>query len=178
MEIKASSTMNLAACKALLQATYAAYTDRRIVFLSVLVVIEEILLFSCYFAFSDLVSEPMRKTVITLAVILLFLEALMVLQYFYIPKRMYKRFGDYKDRTNSFSFSDYNFTEVTTTPDRQKSKSSTFNYCDVLKTIETDKYIFIYINRRSAYIVEKETIDKEKIGDLRARLSDKKYIFK
>ncbi len=178
MEIKASSTMNAAACKALFQATHAAYTDSRMVFQGILAAIYEILLLSCYFAFADILSEAIRKAVIALAIILPFLEALIVLLYFYTPKQMLKGLGDYKDGLNSFVFNDYNFTEVTTTPDGQKSKSSTFNYCDVLKTIETDKYIFIYINRRSAYVIDKETIDSGKIGDLRAKLADKKYIFK
>lgn len=174
MKIKASSKMDLAACKALLQATYTAYSDRRMIIQSIIMAIDEILLIVCYFASADIASESIRKATIAISIILPFLEALVVLQYFYMPKRTYKHFGDYKDGTNTFVFNDFYFTETTTTPDGQKSKSSTFNYCDVLKTIETDKYIFIYINRRSAYIVEKDTVDIERIGDLRAKLSDKK----
>lgn len=178
MEIKASSKMDLASCKAFFQATNKAYTDRRMIFQGVWSVILEILLLVSYFASANMDNELIRKVSLPLLIIFPILQLFAVTMYFYLPKQTHKMLGDYKDGINSFVFNETDFTEVSTTPDGQKSKSSTVNYSDVLKTIETDKYIFIYINIRQAYIVEKETIDKDKIGDIRAKLSDKKYIFK
>ena len=105
-----------------------------------------------------------------------------VLAYIYwgVPKIRYKALGKLQNLENEYIFGDETI--------KISNKSEEFNaegeikYTLIPKVMETPKYIFIYQNMRSVYIIDKATITNGTIEDIRAKLAQyvpqKKYIVK
>ena len=111
---------------------------------------------------------------------ILICDALSAYIYWGVPKMRYKALGKLQNLENEYIFGDETIKII--------NKSEEFNaegeikYSLIPKVMETPKYIFIYQNMRSVYIIEKSTITNGTIEDIRAKLAQyvpqKKYIIK
>ena len=109
---------------------------------------------------------------------LIFLNILMAFLYFMLPGITYKSNKNLQNIENKFVFSD---DEITIASENQGYKgNATMKYNLINKVYETKKYIYIYINRAQAYIIDKTQIDGGRIEELRetitSRIPKKKYI--
>jgi len=94
------------------------------------------------------------------------------------PNLAYKRNGKLADAVNHFTFTD-DYVKIEGRGEGF-SNEGTFNYESFDRVYETSKYIFVYINKLSAYIIDKKTIAPEDYEPLKEKLlsavGKKKYI--
>ena len=95
-----------------------------------------------------------------------------------LPKIAYKNSGSLAEMLNSYVFEP---TQMTVTSESKTMKGeSTTAYTSLFKAYETSKYMFIYINRVSAYVVDKSTMSESDMQQVKqwltAALGKKKYI--
>lgn len=117
---------------------------------------------------------------ITTLILIFVCDAGSVYIYWGLPKMRYKALGKLQNLENEFIFGDETIKII--------NKSEEFNaegeikYSLVPKVMETPKYIFIYQNLRSVFIIDKATITNGTIDDIRAKLvqyvPQKKYIIR
>lgn len=103
---------------------------------------------------------------------------LLVLIYFVLPKTMFKKNKVGKNSENKFVFKEKVF-EIEGGNGDVIGKSE-IKYAILHKVYETKKFLYVYINPRQAYIVDKETVsDEVALRDLLiSEVGNKKYIFK
>ena len=116
----------------------------------------------------------------TLLIIQFVLICLLVLiqlfTFFLLPGIRYKKMGKMKDMKNEFLFTDENI-EIKS-GNSNYSGQAVLQYSYIHKVYETGKYFFIFQNRASAFIVEKNTITGGTAENIRKKLSSvlgKKY---
>lgn len=78
---------------------------------------------------------------------------------------------------NSYEFFDDGFT-VTTYKNSKIVGESKLNYADIIKIIEDQNLIYIYINKNHAFALSKKAMVVGKIGDLQLLLKDKVLKYK
>ncbi len=101
-------------------------------------------------------------------VLLLFLYSL--LAYFIMPKRQYEFFGYSKDAEISYLFEDDTITEYENS--QNGSGNSTINYATLKKVYESDKRLYIYLDKVHVLIIDKSTITGGSVDELRDKLRD------
>ena len=101
-------------------------------------------------------------------VLLLFLYA--ILAYFKMPKRQYEFFGYSKDAEISYLFEDDTVTEYENA--QNSSGNTTINYATLKKVYESNKRLYIYIDKVHVLIVDKSTITGGSVDELRDKLRD------
>lgn len=105
-----------------------------------------------------------------LLLILLALAAFMWLyMYFGLPIIMYKSQQQLRNMKAECTFKDNEI--LTSGTNGLISDESVVSYLAVTKVIETSGYFFIYINKISAFILDKAGITEENICNIRAKLS-------
>lgn len=85
--------------------------------------------------------------------------------YFWYPKIRYKGLKNLKDAENEYTFGDDSFS-VSTAVEGYSGKSDVA-YSRIAKVTETNKYLFIYNDRKQAYVVNKSTVEG---GNLQSKL--------
>lgn len=99
---------------------------------------------------------------------LLVVVAILALLTFYLPKISYKQLGKLKDVLNEYSFTDGEFT-VATRLDGMDSVAK-YSYDLIEKAIETPEFFFVYQTKRTAFPVDKATIEGGKADELKEKL--------
>lgn len=109
---------------------------------------------------------------------LILVTFIMILIYFILPKIMFKKNKVGKDAENRFVFKEETF-EIEGGNGNASGKSE-IKYSVIHKIYETKEFMYIYINSRQAYVVDKETVsDEATLRDLLiSEVGLKKYIFK
>lgn len=74
-----------------------------------------------------------------------------------------------KKFTNEYEFNEDHF-NVTSIQNNEPVGTQKIYYKDIYKTRETDEYIFVYINKYSAYIMKKSNVESGYLSTLRAIL--------
>lgn len=174
MEIKASGKNDREAIKALVNIQQYKKSNPKTAFAARLIVFGSfILILWAYVLFSRAGRDIMG---IVVAVTVIF--ALWLLVVLFAPSLAYKRNGKYADAVNHFTFTD----DSVRIEGRGEgfSNENVFSYDSFDRVYETSQYIVIYINKLSAYIVDKNTIaseDREPLGNkLSSAVGKKKYI--
>ncbi len=80
-----------------------------------------------------------------------------LLNRFLLPKLQCKMMGQLVGRTNTYIFHDTYFESSTQSGGICESLS--FEYCMLFKITETDRYLFLYQNKMSAFIIDKKTLE-------------------
>ena len=174
MEIKASCIYDKSALTALADVQMFSKSDpkkRRAQIITLMVV--PIVLFVIMSAFTGFDADDIKPLVLVLITYggLAFLV-------FITPKMAYKNSGHVAESINEYVFKDTLF-EVESANEGVSSQTK-FSYDNIHKVFETSDYLFIYINKMSAFIVEKCTISGDGMAQLRnilqPMLGKRKYI--
>ncbi len=165
MEIKVTSDTSLAAFKAFARAsTFRRFNPKKclIAFAAVW-----LLLLAATIGLI-LIGVPASECIWLL--ILLALAAFMWLYiYFGLPIIMYKSQQQLRNMKTEFTFKDNEI--LISGTNGLISDEGVISYLAVTKVIETSSYFFIFINKISAYIIDKSAITEENIYNIRAKLS-------
>ena len=97
--------------------------------------------------------------------------------FFVLPKLQYKWLGKLKDGVNEYVFLDESM-RITSRAEAYNSDGE-IQYTLLHKAAETSKYLFIYINQRQVYLVDKSSLSFTDMELLRKKLQcvlGKKYI--
>ncbi|MBE5887547.1 MAG: YcxB family protein [Lachnospiraceae bacterium] len=117
---------------------------------------------------------------IALMVVILICDAVSVYIYWGVPKIRYKALGKLQNLENEFIFGDETMKIINRS--EEYTGQGEIKYSIIPKVMETPKYIFIYQDLRSVYIIDKSTVTNGTIEDIRAKLAQyvpqKKYIIK
>lgn len=115
---------------------------------------------------------------ITTLVLIFVCDAVSIYIYWGLPKMRYKALGKLQNLENEFIFGDE--TIKISNKSEEYHGEGEVKYSLIPKVIETPKYMFIYQDLRSVYIIDKSTITNGTIEDIRAKLAQyvppKKYI--
>ena len=117
---------------------------------------------------------------ITTFILILVCDAASIYIYWGVPKIRYKALGKLQNLENEFIFGDETMKIISRS--EEYTGQGEIKYSIIPKVMETPKYIFIYQDLRSVYIIDKSTITNGTIEDIRAKLAQyvpqKKYIIK
>ena len=115
-----------------------------------------------------------------LLIIMLICDGVLLYIYLGVPKLRYMALGKLQNLENEYVFGDETMKIINRS--EEYSGQGEIKYSIIPKVLETPKYIFIYQNMRSTYVVDKSTITNGTIEDIRAKLAQyvpqKKYVIK
>ncbi len=116
----------------------------------------------------------MGYTVAVAAVLILLIDMFM---YFGMPRIQYNSMSKLKDVENSYIFYDDEF--FTETVSESFSGQDVMKYSLLEKAFETERFFFIYINKRQTFVVDKATLEGGSAEEIKEKLTSvlgKKYI--
>ncbi|MBQ8164669.1 MAG: YcxB family protein [Clostridia bacterium] len=169
MEIKATSKYDYETARAF----YYVLTLKRIVIdIIIFAVLEAIVLLKIFlFGISTMMLAVAILIPVELLVICLF--------HFVGAKRFYNSLGKMKNVENEFTFFEDSFRAVSKI--EGMNGGSEIKYSMIEKVVEKQDYIYIYQNKRQAFIVDKSTVIGGTVEDIRNKLIpilQKKYYYK
>lgn len=112
--------------------------------------------------------DPDDTLLPTLAVWLLVIVLCLIFLYVVVPNLQYKALYKRADSTITYVFSEDSF--IANTHGDAYSATSTFTYSNLYRVKETSKYLFLFIDKRQAFIVELSTMDAASSLLLRKKL--------
>ena len=166
MEIHASSTLDLRTCKALNRAVSRV---KPAVSIGIYVVL------TAYFVIASFTNQKDIPLAVVCGALLVLLLVLALIA----PKRSYKQLGKARDCVTEFVFLDDRF--IARTQFEGHDSSSEVSYSNIEKVIETKEFFFIFQTKRSAFSVEKATIEggtAEQLGAVLLNAAGKNYMVK
>ncbi|MBQ2943097.1 MAG: YcxB family protein [Ruminococcus sp.] len=108
-----------------------------------------------------------------LLVVLLCVSAFLILyrlyMFFLVPLIRYKNLGIVKGAVNEYIFTDDLLTVKTT--GKEYNSEGAFRYIVFLRVWETSEYLFIYPNKRQAYLVDKSSVSDCELELIREKLT-------
>lgn len=161
MEIKGSATFNKKTCKEIVHAVYPNRTPA-VILSSIIFILLFILGIIIFFKIDRALSY----------MILMFSVISGVIAYMFIklPSIQYASMGSSKDAVCNYIFYDDELHTQMTYVDGRIISTSAVKYDIIFKVIENSEYIFIFQNKRSLYIVEKNTVNSDELDELIAFL--------
>ena len=162
MEIKARSNFSYEAYKALFNASAKAV---KIVY-GVLAII--IGIYIVLYSLSLIFNENQDKRIIPILIFYIIIECAIIALRIYLPKIKYKMNNVSMQTSGTFIFKDSSV-ETVINSDTVSSQGE-LQYSELFKVCETDKFIFLFLNKMQAYIVDKATIENGTEDELRAVL--------
>ncbi len=105
------------------------------------------------------------KSIIPVIAIPIFLAVYFLYLYVLIPHIVYKQSKSTSDIVNTYVFTDTKFT--TSSSSIGFSGTSDIEYTNLYKAIETTDFLYLYISRSQAIIVDKSTIAKSEAETLK-----------
>ncbi|MBE7064399.1 MAG: hypothetical protein E7384_01085 [Ruminococcaceae bacterium] len=119
------------------------------------------------------------KTMLVLLIGIIIMFGISLFMYYVMPKIQYNSLGKMQNVENEFTFYD-DYLRATSNTDGINGESK-MKYCMIEKVIEKPRYIYIYQNKRQAFIVDKTTITGGTVEDIRNLLmpilQDKYYCY-
>ncbi len=173
MQIKAKCKYDYATCKAISHTVaYKKQNPKKtfIIRLILYIILEAANLFLIYNYGGDLLQ-------FALSVLLVVAFGFEIMVYFLLPGLQYKSLSKMKDLENEYLFRDEDFTAETAS--EEYNGDSVIKYSFLEKVMETNKYLFLFQNKRQVFAVDKFTLEGGTAEELREKLSlvlDKKYI--
>lgn len=119
--------------------------------------------------YSLLMGAVMRSAVHALLLFIILTTVIAVLLLVSV-KKTFKLLGKFQGAVNYYLFRDNDFTCSSTTLDGAYHSNAVIYYSFPVKAIETTDYLFIYIQKNRAYIIDKRTIENGTIDDIRGKL--------
>lgn len=176
MEIKASCVYDFKAVKSLTHASIYKKTkpSKLIIWLLVLVIILIALSIFCIIT-ADTPEEASTFYYSCGSFVVCFLVFLYL--HFFFPKIQYKRLSQFKDIENQYLFTDTGISQIST--NSNYDGTSQIDYSMIFKVMETSEYLFVFINKMQAWVVDKSTIENGNVEDIRNLLKGylgRKYI--
>ncbi|MGN1202000.1 MAG: YcxB family protein [Eubacterium sp.] len=110
------------------------------------------------------------RSIIPSLIFLIIMTVYIVLIYVFSVKALYKAQGKFKETVNYFLFRDNDFTCSSRTIDGGYQDRTVISYSFPVKAIETNEYLYIYIQKNRAYIIDKKTIENGTIDNIRCKL--------
>lgn len=166
MEIKAKSTYNYEAVKAMLHLSiYKKAKPKTQITLRLSICIGAFLLFLPAFILLEIGAQG--YILLLLLLLVAFLDCYM---FFILPKIQYKGLSKLQNIENEFSFSD-DFI-IISSKGEVYSGEERLEYSLLVKAYETSRYFFLYQTKNQVYIVDKQTIDGEGANAIRQKLSE------
>lgn len=150
------------------------YTVKKNIFFAFIILVTSI----CIISLIDVItSERFELYFFVLLIVYLILFFNWIFLYFIRPKLFYKK-DKMKDRLYTFVFREDKM--LVSSAGSGVSSSSEVDYASLLKAYEIDDFIYLFINPRQAYLVNKTNIDMIAVNNLRNLLKSKfppdKYI--
>lgn len=173
MEIKAKSNISYEAYKALFNVSARGVK----IFYDVVAII--IGLYIVLFSLSLIFNENQDKNIIPELIVYTIVECAIIFLRIYLPKIKYKM-NNISEKTNSIFIFRENSIETFVNSDTVSSHSE-LQYSGLLKVYEKDKFIFIFVNKLQAYVIDKSTIENGTETELRTILQNNlgnKYKYK
>ncbi len=173
MEIKAECTYDYDTCKAIAH----AYIYKKQKPVKALI---STYIFCLLFALADIYVIGSDDSVLANYIILILLVFVFVFEtvnYFLVPRIQYKSLSKMKDLGNDYVFRDEDFTAETAS--EEYSGDSVIRYSFLYKVMETEKYFFLFQNKRQIFAVDKSTLEGGTAEDIRKKLQPvlgKRYI--
>lgn len=172
MEIRAKCKYDYETCKAVahIDAYRKSNPKKTIIFRAIFCV--ALLMLNFVIAFTG---EVYVGYSVAVAAALIFLIDMFM--YFGMPKIQYNSMSKMKDIGNDYIFYDDEFFAESVS--EKFSGQDVIKYSLLEKAFETDRYFFIYINRRQTFVVDKATIEGGTAEEIKEKLSlqlGKKYI--
>ena len=176
MEVRAKSKFDYETIKELAHRSSFRIIKPRA--MAILMAICNIIIWGCFIE-SYLYYEIGANDFFTLIVIIV-CDGILAYIYWGVPKIRYKALGKLQNLENEFIFGDETMKIINRS--EEYTGQGEIKYSIIPKVMETPKYIFIYQDLRSVYIIDKSTITNGTIEDIRAKLAQyvpqKKYIIK
>lgn len=110
-------------------------------------------------------------------ILIIFIAVLDGVTFFILPRLQYRSLSKMKDLGNRYVFRDEDF--VAETDSEEYSGDSVIKYSFLEKVMETEKYFFLYQNKRQIFAVDKSTLEGGTAEEMRGRLKavlGKKYV--
>ena len=140
-----------------------------------------ILLFGALFSVVNIIREPYMNYLRILLVVSIVVIILEILLYFIPGKMQYKSFVKLGNPTSFITFTDNIVKMVTENERGDLHEKNEYCYNVFCKVVETNEYIFLFLTERSAFLIDKSTIENGSEEEIRAKLQsafDKKYKFR
>lgn len=99
--------------------------------------------------------------------------ALILLQcyiYLWLPKVQYRAMGKFADSYHTFKFTDDSVSITSSVGGSNDSCSASYDM--FYKVMETGEYLFIFLNKRQAHIVDKSTLQGGTVDELRTKFTE------
>ncbi len=174
MEIKASCINDLKAITALNRASLIKRKTNP----KIMIILWSILTFAYVFsAVWQTIVFGKQTILLILTAVVVFLELFLLYGYFISPKKQYKVMAKTANTQNNYIFTEESFS-ISSNNDVFEGNSK-IDYSALILTKETKEYIFLYVRKNLAYIVDKKTIEGGTVEALRNVLSknlNKNYI--
>ena len=172
MEIKAKCKFNYDTCKAISRIDAYRKSDpkKTVILRAVFCIVLTVLNFAVA-ASGDIYIGY------TIAITATFVLLIDMFMYFGMPKIQYNSMSKMKNIGNDYVFCDEEFTVSSVS--EEFSGQNVTKYTILVKAYETEKFFFMYINKRQLFVVDKATLEGGTAEDLREKLSSvlgKKYI--
>ena len=172
MEIRAKCKYDYETCKAVAYvAGYKKSNPKKVIALRIAVYLVLVLL-NVAVAYTGEVKSGYGLMLVCAMLVLLEL-----FMYFVLPRIQYNSMSKMKDVGNDYVFHDEEFTA--TTVSEHFSGQDVMKYSLIIKAFETDKFFFIYINKRQMFVVDKATIEGGTAKEISSKLASvlgKKHI--
>ena len=174
MNINASCTFDYKSVKALTHAASYRMLKPKTNFILLIVLTVILILEAVYGLRYGLVSQA-----VILFVASAFLLGGNVFAYFFLPKMQYKALGKMQGTKNEYIFCEDGI-KITSEGDLFHSTGEV-KYALIPKVMETSAYLFIFQNKKQAFIVDKSTVTNGSVDDIRKILYPRlkqKYIMR
>jgi len=161
MEIKASSTYDKKTCTALVN---AVYPNRKIY-----AILSSILSFALLICTIILIFKAQRSLAYfaALASIVPGVTAGMLIR---LPSVQYSSMANSKNARCNYTFYDNELRGEISYSDGKILNTSTMKYEMIYKIVESNEYIFIFQSKKRTYVIEKSTVAKDELDNLKTLL--------
>lgn len=155
MNIKATTKMDLDTMKALTKITMFGKRNAIKRMLTFTVIYALIIALEMW----SIITFEVRATNVLILVIATVAITINPLLYFTMPKLNYKKLGKLRDSINEYVFTDEGFTE--TVIGDGVSGNANIDYSVIQKIYESNDYFYLFNTNRSAYIIDKRSIENK-----------------
>ena len=98
--------------------------------------------------------------------------------YFFSPRNLYNRLGQYKDSVKTYIFTDDSV--QISNESHNDNTTKTLAYSDLTRCYESSKFLILFQGRYRVVLVDKSTLEGGTVEELRSKLTEflgKKYLF-
>ncbi len=173
MEIKGKCKYDYETCKAM-SLVYSYKRNKPLKAVITHIIIAVVLALLNFYVIQTTGGETGNILIFALCIFIVVLELTV---YFIMPRVQYNSMSGMKDMENEYVFRDSDF--IAKTDAEEYKGNSVIKYTLLERVMETERYFFIFENKRQAFIVDKGTVEDGNADEIRKKLQSvlgKKYI--